>query len=73
MEFRLETLDPTCLGGNTVYLDYETRMRIERERQRIIKFLNEKGITQNLDGKRVNDLPLWPLTLMENKLLADSN
>lgn len=56
-----------------MYLDYETRMRIERERQRIIKFLNEKGITQNSDGKRVNDLPLWPLTLMENKVLTDSN
>ncbi|WP_190325320.1 hypothetical protein [Bacillus cereus] len=56
-----------------MYLDYETRMRIERERQRIIEFLHAKGITQNPDGKRVNDLPLWPLTLMENQLLADSN
>lgn len=56
-----------------MYLDYETRLKIERERQRIIEFLNEKGITQNSDGKRVNDLPLLLLTLMENKLLADSN
>ncbi|WP_176543395.1 hypothetical protein [Bacillus cereus] len=56
-----------------MYFDYEIRLRVERERQRIIEFLKEKGITQNSDGERINDLTLLSLTLMENKLLADSN
>lgn len=52
---------------------YEIRLRVEEERQRILKFLKEKDITHNSDGIRVEDLPLLPLTLMENKLLAGSN
>lgn len=56
-----------------MYFDYEIRLRVERERQRIIEFLKGKGITQNSDGDRVDSLPLLPLWIMENTLLADSN
>lgn len=44
------------------------RLRIEEERHRIINILKERGITQNSDGKKLDDLPLLPLTLMENDL-----
>lgn len=50
-------------------MDYEIHLRVERERQRIIEFLKGKGITRNSDGERLEDLPLLPLTLMENKLI----
>lgn len=53
--------------------DYEISLRVEKERQRIIEFLKGKGFTQNSDGDRVEDLPLLPLSIMENNLLADSN
>ncbi|MEI5915105.1 MULTISPECIES: hypothetical protein [Bacillus] len=53
-----------------MYFDYEIRLRVERERQRIIEFLKGKGITKNSEGERVNDLTLLSLSLMENKLLA---
>ncbi|WP_176521188.1 hypothetical protein [Bacillus toyonensis] len=53
-----------------MYFDYEIRLRVEKERQRIIEFLKGKGITKNSEGERVNDLTLLSLSLMENKLLA---
>ncbi|UOE58250.1 hypothetical protein [Cytobacillus oceanisediminis] len=52
-----------------MYTDYEIRKRVEQERQRIIELLKEKGITQNSEGEGIEDLPLLPLTLMENKLV----
>ncbi|MEC2646790.1 hypothetical protein [Bacillus thuringiensis] len=55
-----------------MYFDYEIRLKVERERQRIIEFLNEKGLTQNSDGKRVTNLTLLSLSLIENKLLTNS-
>lgn len=55
-----------------MYFDYEIRLKVERERQRIITFLKEKGITQNSEGQRVDDLTLLSLSLMENKLLINS-
>ncbi|MDA2541161.1 hypothetical protein PDR35_15515 [Bacillus cereus] len=55
-----------------MYFDYEIRLKVERERQRIITFLKEKGITQNSEGQRVNDLTLLSLSLMENKLPTNS-
>lgn len=51
----------------------EIRLSVERERQRIIDFLKEKGVTQNSVGDRVEDLTLLSLSLMENNLLASSN
>ncbi|AKR38745.1 hypothetical protein P4K49_29340 [Bacillus cereus] len=51
-----------------MYFDYEIRLKVERERQRIITFLKEKGITQNSEGQRVDDLTLLSLSLTENKL-----
>ncbi|EJQ01744.1 hypothetical protein [Bacillus cereus] len=55
-----------------MYFDYEIRVKVERERQRIIEFLKEKGITQNSEGQRVNDLTLLSLSLIENKILKNS-
>ncbi|AST05330.1 hypothetical protein BT10792_33425 (plasmid) [Bacillus thuringiensis] len=53
-----------------MYFDYEIRLKVERERQRIIKLLKEKGISQNSEGKRVTNLTLLSLSLIENKLLT---
>jgi hypothetical protein len=53
-----------------MYFDYEIRLRVERERQRIIEFFKRKGYYKNSEGERVNDLTLLSLSLMENKLLA---
>ena len=55
-----------------MYFDYEIRLEVERERQRIIKLLKEKGISQNSEGKRVTNLTLLSLSLIENKLLTNS-
>ncbi|WP_176551181.1 hypothetical protein [Bacillus sp. AFS040349] len=52
---------------------YEIRLRVEEERQLIIRFLEEKDITHNSNGERVDALPLLPLTIMRNNLLVDSN
>lgn len=55
-----------------MYFEYEIRLRVERERQRIIEYLKGKGITHYSDDKRVEDIPLLPLWLMENKLLESN-
>jgi hypothetical protein len=45
-----------------MYFDYEIRLRVERERQRIIEFLKGKGITKTQKAERVNDLTLLSLS-----------
>lgn len=54
-----------------MYYDREIHIRVERERQRIIEMLKEKGIMRNKDNENIDDLTLLSLTLMENELLED--
>jgi len=44
------------------------KIQVEKERQRIIKKLKEKGISQNEKGEKVDDLPLLTLAILSGEI-----